>query len=77
MKVIEKTQTTALNAREVTGLGLQGNVNMTKYKMWFDVITRADARTLQKSWRGYCINSDFVIRRSETNPKYWALIKID
>ena len=42
--------------------------------LWFDVVTKRDARALARWWNGHTIGW-FEIRRSETNPRFWSVVR--
>jgi hypothetical protein len=46
-------------------------------KVWFDILTKKDARELKKWWNANSKKNfeEYTIERSPTNRKYWALIR--
>lgn len=43
-------------------------------KIWFDVVTKRDARLLADWWNGHTVGQ-FEIRRSPSNSRFWAVIR--
>jgi hypothetical protein len=43
-------------------------------RIWIDMVTRKDARLLCRWWNGHTCGR-FSIRRSETNRRFWAVVK--
>jgi hypothetical protein len=47
-------------------------------KVWVDMVTRKDAVRLCKWWNGRSTAAyqEYEIRRSPSNPKFWAVYKL-
>jgi hypothetical protein len=41
-------------------------------KVWFDILTRKDARALQRWWSRH---GQFRIERSQVNRRFWQLVR--
>lgn len=47
-------------------------------KVFFDMITLRDAHALRAWWQGNsCGRHNYAIRRSPSNPRFWALYRED
>lgn len=46
-------------------------------KVWFDIVTKADAKALVKWWRwGGPMQFDYFIQKSKTNTRFYAVIQV-
>lgn len=45
-------------------------------RLWFDMVTRADAKALYSWWRSHT-NHYYIIMQSPTNLRFWALYRSD